>query len=264
MSNTVASPGGYRERNSTSDRTLTILEMFHETRLVVTANDVADELGVARSTSYRYLQSLAAAGYLEEAPGGGFRLGLKVLELARVARRGYGVADAVRPLMQRLADRFGQTVLLTRRSGAYVVCVERTEARGLRVRLSYERGTQLPINAGSSALILLTGLDESAIREVLAGERLQRFTDNTLVDADAIVERVQLANRRGYLLSEAEVDPDVGAVAVPIRDDLGDTIAGLSIVALRNRVSPERRNEMREALVEVAPKLARILTALDG
>lgn len=75
---------GYRDRNSTADRALTILEMFSDTQPSVTAVEVAAELSVARSTAYRYLESLTSRGFLEESPGGGFRLGLMVLKLARV------------------------------------------------------------------------------------------------------------------------------------------------------------------------------------
>ena len=55
---------GYRERNSTADRTLDILGMFQPGRLRVSAQQVADELGVARSTAYRYLQTLSAEAYI--------------------------------------------------------------------------------------------------------------------------------------------------------------------------------------------------------
>lgn len=63
---------GYRERNSTADRALIILGMFTDDRLQISANDVAEALGSARSTAYRYLQTLVGASFLEEAPNGAF------------------------------------------------------------------------------------------------------------------------------------------------------------------------------------------------
>lgn len=254
---------GYRERNSTADRTLQILELFTDNRPTISPLDVAAQLGVSRSTAYRYVQSLEQAGYLESTSAGNLRLGLKVLELARVARHGFGLMDAVHPLMQQLADKFGSNVLLTRRSGARVVCVERAEAHGQFVRLSYERGTQLPINAGSSALILLTGLSPDQIREVLADQQLVRFTPNTFTDVDAIITRVTAADREGWLVSEAEVDSNALAVAVPVRNSSGVTIAGLSIVSTTSSVPAERRRRMRDALLEVSPRLARIIEVFE-
>ena len=85
---------GYRERNSTADRALVILGLFTEDRLQISANDVAEALGSARSTAYRYLQTLVAASFLEEAPGGGFRLGSLGLCLLRERASTFGITTA--------------------------------------------------------------------------------------------------------------------------------------------------------------------------
>ncbi|MFF5138414.1 helix-turn-helix domain-containing protein [Streptomyces sp. NPDC013157] len=78
--------------------------MFDDTRLVISGSAVAERLGVARSTAYRYLQSLVSSRFLEEAPGGGFRLGLRVLEIGRLARRSYGLSEIAVPAMTELSD----------------------------------------------------------------------------------------------------------------------------------------------------------------
>ena len=52
----------YRERNSTADRALDILGMFDESKPSIGASEVAEQLGVARSTAYRYVQSLVQSG----------------------------------------------------------------------------------------------------------------------------------------------------------------------------------------------------------
>src|ERR1700739_532918 len=80
---------GYRDHNSTADRALDILLLFNEKKLVWTGAEVADQIGVARSPGYRYMQSLVNAGFVEEAPVG-FRLGPRIFELARLARAGMG------------------------------------------------------------------------------------------------------------------------------------------------------------------------------
>ena len=107
------SKSGYRERNSTADKALDILGMFSESRPTVGAAEVAEQLQVARSTAYRYVQSLVNSGFLEEADVGRFRLGRRILELALLARRGQGLSEVARPVMRRLSDEIGETVLLT-------------------------------------------------------------------------------------------------------------------------------------------------------
>lgn len=250
----------YRERNSTADRALDILTMFDDTRLVVSGTAVAERLGVARSTAYRYLQSLVAGRFLEEAPGGGFRLGLRVLEIARLARRSYGLSEVALPSMRTLADDVHETVLLTRRTGDLVVCVDRAESGARAVRISYERGSTMPLNAGASALVLLAWSPADEARRLLETTELRRFTQATLTDVDALMERLGRIRRLGHSITRGELDPDVVGVAAPIRDAAGQVTAAVSVAALASRVYPEAEGELalkvRSTAAEITERLA--------
>jgi DNA-binding IclR family transcriptional regulator len=239
----MSGPSGdrnHRQRNTTADRALDILTMFAEEHPVVTGPLVADRLGVSRSTAYRYLQSLVSAGFLEEAPGGGFRLGLRVLELARLARRSLGLSDIASPILDELAHEVGEVALLTRRTGGLVVCLDRAESRHRRVRISYERGSVLPLNAGASATVLLAWSDPAHVRELLAGAQLQRFTEATLTDVDALIARMERIRSEGYAVARSELDPDVMGIAAPIWGPReGEVVAAVSVVGLVSRIPPK-------------------------
>ncbi|SDT80299.1 IclR family transcriptional regulator [Actinoplanes derwentensis] len=231
----AASSQGYRVRNSTADRALDILLMFDDQRLTLSANEVAKNFGVARSTAYRYLESLTSNGFLEEnQAGSGFRLGPRVLDLARLARKGVGLSDLAKPIMRRLVERTGAPAILTRRAGSAVVCVEREEA-GQTLRLSYERGQVLPVNAGAAALALLAWAPDDELDRLLA-DPLARFTDATYTDAGKL--RAHLADIRdqGYAVGRGELDPDVLGIGAPIRGEDDRIVAAISIAALSHRV----------------------------
>ncbi len=254
MSGTV-SPS-YRERNSTADRALDILTMFDDDQLVVSGTAVAERLGVARSTAYRYLQSLVAGRFLEEAPGGGFRLGLRVLEIARLARRSYGLSEVALPLMEALAAEVQETVLLTRRAGDLVVCVDRAESESRAVRISYERGSTLPLNAGAAALVLLAWSPEDEVRRLLGAAELRRFTPSTLTDVDALVERMGRIRRLGYSVTRGELDLDVVGISAPIRSQGGQVMAAVSVAALASRLYPEAEAEVAQKLLTTAAEIS--------
>ncbi|MFG3390695.1 IclR family transcriptional regulator [Streptomyces sp. WAC05458] len=243
--------GQYRERNSTADRALDILGLFSENRLSLSGQEVATALGTARSTAYRYLQSLVGSGFLEEDPQGGFRLGLRVLELARLARRGYGLSEIALPLMRGLCAEIGETVLLTRRAGGAAICVERCEAEHP-VRISYERGSVLPANAGASALALLAWLPEQECRELLETQRLQRFTARTMTNVDDLMVRLAHIRRDGFTVSRGELDPDILGIAAPVRGPSGGVVAALSVAALEHRVPDRRLDEVVAAVRRTA------------
>ena len=252
----MTQPSGYRERNNTAERALTILGMFDERRLVLSAADVAEELKVARSTAYRYLQSLVANRYLMEDGRGGFSLGLRVLELARLAGRSHGLTELALPVMRALAQDYGQTALLTRRVGTTVVCLEREEAPGQFVRLAYERGTTLALNAGASALVLLAWLPEAQLRALVEAAPLQRFTDTTVTDVDALVERCARIRADGYALTLGELDAEAVGIGAPIFSRGQEVAAALSLVFIRSRVPEDVVEEMIATLVKEAELLS--------
>jgi DNA-binding IclR family transcriptional regulator len=240
---------------------LDVLLMFDDDRLVLPAVEVAARLGVARSTAYRYLQSLTANGFLEEGEGSGFRLGPRVLDLARLARKSVGISELARPVMRELVAHAGVPVLLTRRTGAAVVCLEREEA-GNSLRLSYERGQVLPVNAGAAALALLAWAPEGELDELLASP-LPRFTDATHTNPDELRAHLADIREQGYAVSRGELDPDVLGIAAPVRGQNGTVVAAISIAALSHRVQDRDVPRYVKLVLEAAQELSELSTRRD-
>jgi len=253
---------GYRDRNSTADRALDILRLFSDDKLVWSGTQIAEQLGVARSTGYRYLKGLVGAGFLEECDGG-FRLGPQVFELARLARKGVGLSEIARPVMRQLADAVGETVLLTRRSGSAVVCLELEDA-GHPVRISYERGHVMPVNAGAAAEILLAWAPDQEVTELLAAAPLRRFTARTLTDKDEWRARLREIRATGYAISRGELDEGIMGIAAPVRQPDGTVAAAVSVAALRFRVPDSAVPGITEAVREAAGQISDRLSQIDS
>ncbi|MFD1714872.1 IclR family transcriptional regulator [Amnibacterium flavum] len=234
MTNDLAAPP--REGNSTADRALSILEMFSHQRRQISARDVAAGLGVARSTAYRYLQTLVSASYLEESPEGGFRLGAKILELAQVAQGRNNLPDLALPEMRRIATEFGQTVLLTKLVGDSILCLEQEDSPTQFVRLSYRRGGQMAVNAGASALACIAWMTGSALRELLERQPLPHISESTVTDVDRLLDRLDQVRRDGYVVTRGEVDPEGMGIGVPVYDGEGQVVGALSVVGLQTRI----------------------------
>jgi DNA-binding IclR family transcriptional regulator len=255
-SRSTTATSGYRDRNSTAERALDILLMFDDDHMTVSANQVATHLDVARSTAYRYLQSLATSGFIEEGATSGFRLGPRILELARIARRSSSLLDIARPVMRSLADSVGETVLLTRLTGATVYCLERTDSVQRVLRVSYEPGQTMPANAGASAHVLLAWLPEAELDTVLASVTFERFTNDTITSQTALRKRLSETRRRGYAVSRGELDTDVLGVAAPIWDGADRVTAAISIAASAARITEAGAETTAAAVSEAAERIS--------
>lgn len=249
-----------REGNVTADRALAILEMFSHERRSISAREVAAGLGVARSTTYRYLQTLVSAGYLQESPNNGFQLGSKIVELADVANGRNNLVDLALPQMRAIANRFGQTALLTKHVGTTILCLEQEDAPAQFVRLSYRRGGYMALNAGASALVCVAWLPEDSIRELIRIEPLARISESTIIDADDFLRRLAQVRHDGHVVTRGEVDVEGMGIAVPIADGTGQMIAGLSLVGIRSRISedtvPTIVEHLRQASAVITAGLA--------
>jgi DNA-binding IclR family transcriptional regulator len=251
-------------RNLTSDRTLELLILFDDEHPIRSATEVARLLQMPRSTTYRYLQTLRSYGLVEEHAEGRYRLGTRVLQLARVARAGLGLNEVALPVMRRISERTDEAVLLTRRSGMNVVCVERVDASSHRVRLTYERGHVLPVHAGASAKILLAFADPFEIDEVLAAAKLVRFTRHTVTDPRLLRRQLSEIRAARHVITDGEVDEGVRGVAAPIFDADGRIAAGLSVAGPAYRLDDARIPSVVRAVREGADEVTTRLRELAG
>lgn len=255
-------PGAGSGGNVTVDRAFELLLLFSEDRPVITASQAAAELGITRSTAYRYLDSLSSYGFLAgDADGGGFRLGPRIAELARVARKGLGLSEVARPLMRELAERVHETILLTQRFDDRIVAVEREEEPDSRIRVAYERGHVLPLHAGSSAKVLLAFTAEKVVDELLGAADLTRFTRNTVTSPTRLKAEFKAIRRQGYAISDSEVDEGVIGVSAPLFAPDGSILAGLSAVGLAFRLTEDR---LPEVIADVRQTAAAIADAYAG
>lgn len=255
-----------QSRNTTADRTVDVLLLFDEKRPVLTAAEVSRLLAMPRSTTYRYLQTLRSSGLVEEdLTRGGFRLGPRIFQLARVARQGLDLQEIAVPIMRQLVERTGEAVLLTRRAGNQVVCVERIES-GHPIRLSYERGYVLPIHAGASAKVLLAFSDAAEIDAVLGSmdAPLPRYTERTVTEPDELRAQLAEIRRYGVAITDSEVDHGVRAVAAPVLSSDGRVAAGLSVVGPAFRLDEEALGRVAEAVKDAAATVSSRLQDIQG
>jgi len=241
-------------RNATADRAMDLLLLFNEERTALTVAEMSAELGMSRSTTYRYVQSLRSYGFLEDDEPRGFRLGPMIFELSRVARHGLGLSEVAIPVMRRLADSLRATTLLTRRYADKVVTIEREDSPSP-IRISYERGHVLPLHAGASGRVFLAYLQPDQLDEFLGDQPLQRFTKSTITSRRELQRTLDQTRTDGYTVSHGELDEGVLGVAAPIFGSDGSVVAALSLVDTEFSVDAARLKRMVRAVVDGAGEI---------
>jgi DNA-binding IclR family transcriptional regulator len=91
-------------------RAAEVLELFSVERPYWGPTEVAAEVGVAKSSAYELLRELARAGLVERMACGKYRLGWRLVGLARTMLQSTGLSSTVIPAARELARQLGETV----------------------------------------------------------------------------------------------------------------------------------------------------------
>lgn len=209
------------------------------TRLV----DVTRNLGLERSTAHRILQCLASEQLItQKQPGRRYVLGPLAFELGLGAARRYRVAEICRPSLERIAERTGDVVFLSVRSGLELACVDRVEGSYPIKAYTLDVGSRRPLGFGAAGGALLSLLPEGEIRHVLRRNAAALRAYGAPAAAD-IHARVLRAKKRGYALNQRRT-LGLSAIAIAFPDRDGEPYAAISLCAISSRVTEKRIPEL--------------------
>lgn len=243
------------DRNAVADRALEILLSFTHDQPVRTAEQLGEANGFSRSTIYRYLNSLRAGGFIAEEPGKGFRLGPKLIEMARIARRCNSILDIAEPHLRVLAEACGEIVQLIERVGQQTIMLDSIESKH-RIGLTFMRGQILPSPAGASAKVLIAFAPDAEFEDLLRSVVLQPYTANSIVDIAALRAQLEQVRQNGYAFNDEELDEGVRAVAAPIFGRFAVRYS-VGVVGPTFRLSDEKLSLFIQQVKECANRISR-------
>jgi IclR family pca regulon transcriptional regulator len=242
------------------ERGLAILGCFTPERRVLGIADIADELGMSRSTTHRYVITLVALGYLKQGASRKYLLGLGVTNLGMAALNATGLRDHAHPYLEDLRRRVAYSVNLAVLDGAELVYVDTAAGsrRGQpKIALDLHAGSRLPANGAAIGKILLAHLPENEQRERIDGMTLDRQAPNTITSRKALRLELQRVREEGFAVDDEELLPEVHAIAVPIRNESREVIAAIDMVAHVSTISLEDLVEhLAPHLVSTADRIA--------
>lgn len=204
-----------------ADRALRILSSFGGARVSLGVTEVAQELGIHKSTVSRLMAALEQRGFVRR-EGERFVPGLELARLARDADPVTPLVECALPIMERLASATGEAVTLGVPHGGKVDYVAQRDG-GHIVGVADWTNRSTTIHASASGKVLL------AFAGVPVPETLERHTPRTIVEASALERDVDRTRLRGYAQMRDELEVGLTAVAAPVFDRTGACVAALGL-----------------------------------
>jgi len=222
-------------------------------------NEIGRMAGLEQSTAHRIVTALHSVGFLSREPRSRrYHLGPLLFELFTTAFPHFNIRELCLPSMLSLAERMGDTVYLTLRSGFDGLCVERHEGSFPIRTCTVEVGQRRPLGIGAGSLALLSALRDMEANTIMAHCAPHYAAYGATVET--MQAQRQNARAQGYVYQHAVTSSEVNAVALPIKGRTGHPFGALSMTAITTRMPPDRAQsvlaEMRLEIEKIELKIS--------
>ncbi len=236
-------------------RGLEVIRSFSEATPRQTLTEVAVRTGLTRAGARRILLTLQTLGYVAS-DGRYFTLTPRILDLGFAYLSSMPMWNVAEPVMEALVEEVKESCSAAVLEGPDIVYVLRVSTRKI-MRNALGVGSRLPAYCTALGRMLLAGLPDEEVRELLQASTLEARTRSTLVEVDAILAKVQQARRQGWCLVNQELEEGLVSIAAPVHDRAGRTIAALNISGQANRTPPR---QMQDTMVPALRATARTIS----
>jgi DNA-binding IclR family transcriptional regulator len=237
------------------DRALDILLCFSRQTPELTMTQIAEQVGINKSTVHRLLGTLEKKRFVDrDQMTGIYRPGIRLLQVAYLTLEHNDLRRLAAPFLHRLGDQSLETVDLAVIDDSEIIYLDVIESPQ-RVKLAAAIGMRLPAYCTASGKAILAYLPEERIKRILAGGML-RHTEHTLVAPEAVLENLGLVRERGFALSEQEYEEGINAIGAPILDLNNLPIGSVAVAGPAYRLTRERMLEICPFLLSTANSIA--------
>jgi DNA-binding IclR family transcriptional regulator len=238
---------------------LAILDMFERDRPVISLAEIAEKLGVHRSSASRLAATLAAAGYLQPAgEKGKYRLAGKLAALGALATADTELRRAAFPGLRDLVERHGETGHLAILDGAEAVTVEVVDGWHT-VRMHSWVGKRSPAHCSSMGKSLLAGVSPGHLAAIYPEQSLESRTPASISRRGDLERRLADIRAKGYAEDLEELEAGLCCVAAPVFDRTGDVVASISVSGPVSRVNeatiPAIARDVRQTAWQISQRL---------
>jgi DNA-binding IclR family transcriptional regulator len=200
----------------------------------VTFTELAAATGLAKSTASRLLVALERNGLVRRDEAGRFRPGEVFVRFAWQGSAEAGLIEVARPCLNRLGKATGETVNLGVGRDGMVEQIAQVDSVYLIGGTNW-LGRPVPLHAAALGKVLL-----AFGAAPLPPGRLERCTPATITSRAALERDLAAVRRRGYAVTDGELEPGLVAVAAPVYRDGGAVVAALSVSGPATRLTSAR------------------------
>jgi IclR family acetate operon transcriptional repressor len=247
-----------RERGSTIERVLDILDAIASSAKPLSATEINDELNLPKATAHRLCAELEARGYLlKQINGKSYVPGNRLRDVAVGVLANARFSATRQAILTRLAEAVGETCNIAYPDGLYMAYSDRVETKAP-LRLMFPIGMRVPLYCTASGKLYLSMLPAARRKAIVGRLDLIRRAKNTITDPARLLAQLEEIHRDEVSIDDQELYDDVIAIAVPIKDRQGRFYSSLAVQAPVSRLTAFDKDKVLPLLRDAARDLAKL------
>jgi DNA-binding IclR family transcriptional regulator len=242
---------------------LDVLMCFSRQSPELSMTQIAEKIGVHKSTVHRLLATLERSHFVARDPATGlYRLGIRLLQMAYLSLEQTDLRELAAPVMRQLNEAYHENIhlaVLDDGDMVYLHVIESSQP----IKLAAAVGERLPAFATASGKAVLAFMPQETVQRIL-DRGMPRYTQCTPASPEALRQDLALTRAAGFAISEREYEDESNAVAAPILDRNRLPVASLAVAGPAYRLTHEHMINIGPALISAAETIAREIEARPG
>jgi DNA-binding IclR family transcriptional regulator len=235
-------------------RAALVLEAVSDSAAGLSLSEVARAIRAPKSSCLSVCNTLVEAGLLTRSDTGSYRLGWKVVRLARVYLARSDLTTEFHRVDAELGLLTGETVLLSVLDGRHVLHTAARHGTGP-VDVHHDVGLRLPAHCTASGKAMLAELSTHELRSRYGDHRIEALTQHSITSMAALGRELGRTRARHYALDDEETALGVLGVGVAVTDGTGRPLGALSVSVVKATVDPSRGRYIAGSLLRMAHAL---------
>lgn len=200
--------------------------------------ELADHLGLSKSTAYNHLATLEQNEYIVK-EGDTYYIGCRFLELGAQARDRHRVYTRAQPEVKKLAQQTGELsglIIEEHGRGVFLYRAKGEEA----VHVDTYTGKRIYLHTAALGKAILAHVPRGRVEDIIEQHGLPRMTDFTITDPETLFEELAEIRENRIAFDDEERLRGLRSVAAPVLTDDGEVLGAISVAGPTSRMRGER------------------------
>ncbi|MED4884495.1 MULTISPECIES: IclR family transcriptional regulator [Bacillus] len=250
-----------KNKSNSLDNALKLLDLFSMDVSELGVTEIANKLGIAKSTAHRLLITLESEGFvMKNRETSRYHLGVPLLVLVNLVSSRLKILEVGRPIIRQLVEKTGESahIAILKKGEVFYLCKEDCKHP---VEMLTHIGRKNPPHCTSAGKVIFAYKPKDFIENYIKEHGLHPYTPYTITHPEEFLRVLKQIKQQGYAISKEELHEGITSIAAPITVNQ-QVAASVSIVGSIKRIHPTNYHSLTKSVIQAADQISHKLETL--